>query len=510
MSNISQLCVILGDQLSADISSLKMANKQECLVLLAELQDEASYVKHHKKKIVLVLSAMRHFAQTLQAQGWQVRYVTLDDPQNTHNFTDEVARAVAEVKVDEVLVTQAGEYRVQQQIDSWQSSLGCTVRCLQDDRFFASIDDFAHWADGRKQLRMEYFYRTMRQKHNILMEAEHPVGGQWNYDHDNRKPPDKSVPIPPPLRFTPDQITSEVISLVASRFADHFGDIDPFFMAVTSEQAEQVLQHFITERLVNFGQYQDAMLTDEPFMFHAHIGFYLNCGLLSPVEAVRQAERAYMEAGAPLNAVEGFIRQILGWREYVRGLYWYHMPDYKSLNFLSATHDLPAFFWNGNTDMHCLSQSIGQTQKYAYAHHIQRLMVIGNFALLTGLSPEQVNEWYLIVYADAYEWVELPNVSGMVLYADGGIMASKPYAAGGSYIDRMSDYCRSCRYKVKLKTGDDACPFNYLYWYFLDKNSALLANNPRMGMMYRTWAKMSDDRKYEIRNSANKFLINMS
>ena len=217
-----------------------------------------------------------------------------------------------------------------------------------------------------------------------------------------------------------------------------------------------------------------------------------------------------MEAGAPLNAVEGFIRQILGWREYVRGLYWYHMPDYKSLNFLSATHDLPAFFWNGNTDMHCLSQSIDQTQKYAYAHHIQRLMVIGNFALLTGLSPEQVNEWYLIVYADAYEWVELPNVSGMVLYADGGIMASKPYAAGGSYIDRMSDYCRSCRYKVKLKTGDDACPFNYLYWYFLDKNSELLANNPRMGMMYRTWAKMSDDRKYEIRNSANKFLRNMS
>jgi len=510
MPKVSQLCVVLGDQLSADLSSLKLADKENCIVLLAELQDETSYVKHHKKKIVLVLSAMRHFAKKLQEQGWQVRYVELDNPDNTHNFTDEVARAVADFGINEIIVTQAGEYRVQQQIDSWQDQLKCTVRCLPDDRFFASIDDFALWAEGRKQLRMEYFYRTMRQKYSILMDGETPVGGQWNYDHDNRKPPDKATPIPPPLTFAPDEITSEVISLVAGRCADHFGDIDPFFMAVTSEQAEQILHHFITERLVNFGQFQDAMLTDEPFMFHAHIGFYLNCGLLSPFEAVRQAERAYFDAGAPLNAVEGFIRQILGWREYVRGLYWHHMPDYKTVNFLSASRDLPAFFWNGNTDMFCLNQSIGQTKTYAYAHHIQRLMVIGNFALLTGLSPEQVNEWYLIVYADAYEWVELPNVSGMVLYADGGIMASKPYAAGGSYIDRMSDYCRSCRYKVKMKTGDDACPFNYLYWYFLDKHTSLLSQNPRMGMMYRTWAKMSDGRKNEIRDSANKFLKHLS
>jgi len=502
----SQLCVILGDQLSIDISSLKSADRQKSIILLAELLDETSYVKHHKKKIVLVLSAMRHFAKTLQEQGWTVRYVTLDDPENTHNFTDEVARAVADLGIDEIIITKAGEYRVQQQIDSWQTQMGCAVRCLQDDRFFATLDDFAHWADGRKQLRMEYFYRSMRLKYNVLMEAEHPVGGQWNYDHDNRKAPDRSISIPPHLQFTPDDITSDVITLVSNRFADHFGDIDPFFLAVTAEQAEQVLHHFIAERLVNFGQFQDAMLTDEPFMFHAHIGFYLNCGLLSPINAVRQAERAYFEANAPLNAVEGFIRQILGWREYVRGLYWYHMPDYKSLNFLSAERDLPAFFWHGQTDMFCLSQTIGQTKTYAYAHHIQRLMVIGNFALLAGLSPEQVNEWFMIVYADAYEWVELPNVSGMVLYADGGIMASKPYAAGGSYIDRMSDYCRSCRYKVKQKTGEDACPFNYLYWHFLDKHSALLSQNPRMGMMYRTWSKMAEERKNEIRNSANHFL----
>lgn len=506
----TQLCVILGDQLSFDISSLKLADKSNCTVLLAELLDETSYVKHHKKKIVLVLSAMRHFAKQLAEQGWHVRYITLDDPENTHNFTDEVARAIAACNADEILVTQAGEYRVQQQIDSWQPQLGCTVHTLQDDRFFASIDDFAQWADGRKQLRMEYFYRSMRVTHSILMAGDNPEGGQWNYDHDNRKPPDKTVSIPQPFRIPPDDITSEVIALVSDRFADHFGDIEPFFLAVTAEQARQALDHFIAERLVNFGQFQDAMLTDEPFMFHAHIGFYLNCGLLSPFEAVRQAEHAYYEAGAPLNATEGFIRQILGWREYVRGLYWYHMPDYKSLNVLNAARPLPEFFWTGETDMFCLSQSIGQTRQYAYAHHIQRLMVIGNFALLAGLSPEQVNEWFLIVYADAYEWVELPNVSGMVLYADGGIMASKPYAAGGSYIDRMSDYCASCRYKVKQKTGEDACPFNYLYWDFLDRNSNRLRHNPRMGMMYRTWDKMADERKEDVRQSAKKFLNKLS
>lgn len=507
---MANLVLILGDQLSPQISSLKAADKAEDIVLMAELRSETGYVKHHKKKIAFLFSAMRHFAEELKVAGWQVDYRRFDDPAACQTFTDTAQQAVAAHKPDQLIVTKPGEYRLLQEMSSWQNSLSCGVSLCEDDRFFASTDEFAGWAEGRKQLRMEYFYREMRRKTGLLMEGDQPVGGQWNYDAENRKPPKQGLVVPPPTRFAADDITTEVLALVEAEFPDHFGDLLPFDFAVTSAQARHVLDEFIARRLPQFGSYQDAMVADEPFMFHAHIGFYLNCGLLSPQEAVTAAEQAYFSGAAPLNAVEGFIRQILGWREYVRGLYWLKMPDYKQANHLNATRPLPSFFWTADTDMRCLQICVRDTRKYAYAHHIQRLMVLGNFALLAGLHPDEVNDWYLIVYADAYEWVELPNVSGMVLYADGGLLASKPYAAGGAYIDRMSDYCSSCRYKVKQKNGPDACPFNYLYWDFLIRHRDKLNKNPRLGMIYRTLDKMAEDKQQTIVKDAALFLNSLS
>ena len=503
---MANLILILGDQLSAQISSLKAANKSEDIVLMAELRSETNYVKHHKKKIALLFSAMRHFAEELTEAGWQVDYKRFDAPFPCPNFTEAVKQAVNTHNPGQLIVTKPGEYRLAEEMNGWADTLPCAVSLCEDDRFFATTDEFAVWAEGRKQLRMEYFYRDMRRKTGLLMEGDQPVGGQWNYDADNRQPPKDGLIIPPPTQFSPDDITKDVLTLVEAEFSDHFGDLQPFDFAVTTAQARQVLDEFITQRLPQFGSYQDAMLADEPFMFHAHIGFYLNCGLLSPLEAVTAAEHAYLRGSAPLNAVEGFIRQILGWREYVRGLYWLKMPKYKTLNHLNATRPLPSFFWTADTEMRCLKTCVKDTRKFAYAHHIQRLMVLGNFALLAGLHPDEVNEWYLIVYADAYEWVELPNVSGMVLYADGGLLASKPYAAGGAYIDRMSDYCSSCRYKVKQKNGPDACPFNYLYWDFLIRHREKLNKNPRLGMIYRTLDKMGEDKQDTIRHDAALFL----
>ena len=389
---------------------------------------------------------------------------------------------------------------------SWQSTLGIAVELREDDRFLCSLDKFATWADGRRQLRMDFFYRDMRRDYNILMDGSEPIGGKWNFDSDNRESPKAGMVIPPPLQFAPDDMTSDVLGLVAARCADHFGDLDDFGFAVTRQQALAVLDHFIDQRLPDFGRYQDAMLLDEPWVYHSHIGFYLNAGLLLPAEVIAAAETAYQSGHAPLNSVEGFIRQILGWREFVRGIYWLKMPGYADLNFFEAERDLPEFFWTGDTKMLCMAQAVDATRKYAYAHHIQRLMVLGNFALLAGIAPSQVNAWFLIVYADAYEWVELPNVSGMVLFADGGYLASKPYAAGGAYINRMSNYCRECHYKVSQKNGVAACPFNYLYWDFLIRNRAKLQDNARLGMMYRSLDRMDVEKIAAIRHDADQFL----
>ncbi|MGF1462416.1 MAG: cryptochrome/photolyase family protein [Maricaulaceae bacterium] len=501
------LRLALGDQLSANLSSLSDLNADTDLVLMAEVGEEAGYVRHHKQKIALIFAAMRKFAAGLEGQGAQVRYTRLDDPDNSHSLEGEVARALESAgEFDRVVVTEPGEWRLAEIMDGWSDRFGCPVEVRTDDRFVCTREEFADWAKGRKALRMEYFYREMRRKTGLLMEGDDPVGGQWNYDADNRKRLPKDFIPPKRRRFEPDADTQAVIDLVAERFSNHFGDLDGFDWAVDAEGAQAALEHFIADALPQFGDYQDAMAKDQAFLMHGLVSAYLNIGLLDPLEVCKAAEAAYHDDHAPLNAVEGFIRQILGWREYVRGLYWLKMPDYKALNALDAQRPLPDFYWSGETDMRCVADVVAVTRRHAYAHHIQRLMVTGNFALLAGISPDAVNDWYLSVYADAFEWVELPNTHGMAIYADGGIMASKPYAASGAYIDRMSDYCRDCAYDVKTKTGEGACPFNYLYWNFLIENEDALSNNPRLGMPYRNLAKMSADKRQAITTDAAAFL----
>lgn len=499
------LRLILGDQLSHDISSLRDLDPSRDLILMCEVWDEATYVKHHKKKIAFLFSAMRHFAQELQQKNYPLRYTKLDAAQNSGSFLGEVKRALQVFQAEKIIVTFPGEYRVLSDFQSWEEALGVPVEIRPDERFLCAPEEFAQWAAGRKQLRMEHFYREMRKKYNILMDGNAPEGGQWNYDHDNRKPPKDGLNVPRPYAGQIDSTTQECLDLVSQKFADHFGDLEPFYFAVNREQALYALDKFIAERLENFGDYQDAMVQGEPWMFHSHLSFYLNCGLLNPLECAQKAEEAYRAGRAPLNATEGFIRQIIGWREYVRALYWLKMPDYASQNYLKASRDLPWLYWSGDTKMNCLRQCVLETKQNAYAHHIQRLMVLGNFALLAGLDPAQVNEWYLIVYADAYEWVELPNVTGMILFADGGVLASKPYAAGGAYINRMSDYCKNCSYKVSKKNGPEACPFNYLYWDFFMRHEDKLKNNPRLGHSYRTLSKMTDEKRQAIKEDSRRF-----
>ena len=507
---MNSLRIVLGDQLSPSISCLDGCDKSTDIILICEVWDEATYVRHHKKKIAFLFSAMRHFCQELLDEGYQVRYSKLDDSDNSGSFAGEVYRCLVGQKFDKVVITQPGEYRVLEDVKSWSERFTIPVEIRPDTRFLCTPEEFASWAEGRKQLRMEYFYREMRKRYNILINGQDPVGGQWNYDAENRKPPKNGLDIPATYKSEPDSITAEVSDLVAREFDDHFGDIHPFYFAVTRAQALIALSQFIEQRLIHFGDYQDAMLVGEPWMYHAHIGFYLNCGLLLPLECVKAAEQAYYDGRAPLNAVEGFIRQIIGWREYIRGIYWLKMPDYAQQNFFEADRALPSFYWTGETKMNCLKHCVTETRQNAYAHHIQRLMVLGNFALIAGLSPKEVNEWFLIVYADAYEWVELPNVSGMVLFADGGYLASKPYAAGGGYVNKMSNYCKSCAYKVTQKNGPDACPFNYLYWDFLVRNREKLASNHRIGMMYRTYDRMDEEKKRAKREERHSFLASLA
>ena len=487
---MKRLVLILGDQLTTNISSLKDFCTKNDMILMCELHEEATYVKHHKKKIAFVFSAMRHFALALKKKNYNVKYIHFDDDHNTGSFRGEVQKAIQAHHIDAVIVTHPGEYRLLKEFKTWKRTLGIDVEIREDDRFLSSIEEFKQWAGSKKQLRMEYFYREIRKKYGILYRDNQPIGGQWNFDSDNRQPPKKGLDSPKPYHTKPDTITLEVLDLVNARFADHFGDLNPFHYAVTREDALEALNYFIKNNLKNFGQYQDAMIENNPWMFHSHISFYLNCGLLSPKECIDAAQEAYHKKHAPINSVEGFIRQVAGWREFVRGIYWLKMPGYGEMNFLQAKNPLPNFFWDANTDMNCLKQCISETKNHAYAHHIQRLMILGNYALLTGINPKEVQEWFLSVYADAYEWVEMPNVVGMILFADGGFLASKPYAAGGNYIKKMSNYCQNCAYRVNEKTGDTACPFNYLYWNFLDQHREKLGKNFRLQFLYKNLDKM--------------------
>lgn len=502
------IVLVLGDQLDLDAAGFDGFSPTEDLVLMAEVDEESTHVWSSKQRIALFLSAMRHFAQAVHARGWPLAYWSIDHPENPGRLKAVLAIALARYRPEAVVITAPGDWRVYKDITAVMAEAGCRLDIREDRHFFSSVQAFSAFARGRKQLRLEHWYRQLRVRENILMRDGDPEGGVWNFDAENRGAFGKSGPgeVPPPTRFAPDAVTQEVIALVNQRFKDHPGMVaasaEGFGWPVTREEALTCLKHFVQERLPLFGQYQDAMWTDAPWLYHAHLSSSLNLKLLSAREVVDAAVQAYRDGSAPLPAVEGFVRQVLGWREYVRGIYWTQMPDYAERNALNAQAPLPGFFWTGQTEMHCLSQAIGQTLTTGYAHHIQRLMVTGLYCLLLGVRPQEVHAWYLSVYVDAVEWVELPNTLGMSQYADGGVMASKPYAASGKYIARMSNYCTGCRFDPSVSVGPKACPFTTLYWDFLDRHEATLAKNPRMVMQIKNLSRLSDDARAAIRAQA--------
>ena len=507
---MSRLILLLPEHLSRTVSSLRSIDPKKDFILFVESSRDWSKENHHKKKIIYLLSSMRHFAADLVEEGFNVEYLKIEDRKNSGILELELEQAVQRIGCERVVVTKPGDYKNLLRLRQLSGRLGVEIELLEDDRFLCDEKAFNSFAKDKNNLRMEFFYRDMRKKLGILMESGKPVGGKWNLDSENRKFPRAGIKSIPRIQHEQDQITKDVLRLVKRTFANNFGDADGFNFAVTRTGAVAVLEHFIQNCLPSFGDFQDAMLAGENEMYHSQIGLYLNNGLLTPLECIEMAENSFNAGVAPLNSVEGFIRQILGWREFIRGVYWIKMPDYAEANFFGCDRSLPQFFWDGNTEMNCLRQCITETKKYAYAHHIQRLMVLGNFLLLSGISPTDVNSWFLGVYADAHEWVELPNVTGMALFADGGYLASKPYAAGGAYINKMSDYCKSCVYNVKEKVGEDACPFNYLYWDFISRNREKISANQRMSMIFRTYDKMTHVRKAEIARDSQVFLDRMT
>lgn len=480
------LRLVLGDQLSDSLSSLADLDVARDVILMAEVRDEATYVRHHKQKIALVFAAMRAHAERLTARGATVRYVHIDAPGNSQSIIGELHRALADGAFARVVITEPGELRLSDAFSAFAATAGLPVEIREDRRFICSHARFRRWAANKRELRMEYFYREMRRETGLLMQGPDPEGDRWNFDADNRRKPAKSLRPPPRRRIAPSATTRQAIADVARLFPDHFGDLENFGWPTTVEEAEATLDDFLTRILPGFGDWQDAMIAGQPWMWHGLVSTAINMGLLDPLDVCRRAEAVYRSGAAPLNAVEGFIRQILGWREFVRGVYWLKTPEYGRMNFLDADRTLPWFFWSGETEMACVADVVSTTRANAYAHHIQRLMVTGNLAMMLGVHPDAVDDWYMSVYADACEWVEMPNTRGMATFADGGIVGSKPYAASGAYIHRMSDYCATCRYDVKGRSGEAACPFNRLYWGFLERNRPRLRQNARLAMPYRT------------------------
>ena len=486
------LVIVLGDQLDENSSALHDLDPAQDVVWMAEVAQESTHVWSAKQRIAVFLGAMRHFAQALRARGVPLVYTRLDDVDNCGTLAAELAKTIAKLQPAALVLTAPGDWRVLQSLRAVAAEHQLALDLRDDTHFFSTVREFAAHAKGRKQLRLEYWYRELRHKHGVLMDGTHPVGGQWNFDADNRDSFGKAGPqdVPPPTRFEPDSLTREVIALVNSRFASHPGTLNSFGWPVTRAQALLALQAFIHQRLPLFGKYEDAMWSGEPWLYHSHLSCALNLKLLNPREVVHAAQEAYRSGHAPLAAVEGFIRQILGWREFVRGIYWLHMPDYLERNALDAQAELPAWYWTGETEMACLKDAITQTLEHGYAHHIQRLMVTGLYALLLGVKPQAVHAWYLGVYVDAVEWVELPNTLGMSQFGDGGVMASKPYVASGKYIQRMSNHCTGCRFDPALSTGDTACPFTSMYWDFLMRHEGVLRQNPRMAMQLKNLSRL--------------------
>jgi deoxyribodipyrimidine photolyase-related protein len=503
---LRHLIIVFGDQLDADSAALDGFDPARDAIWMAEVTAESTHVWSHKQRIALFLAAMRHFRDAQRALGRRVFYTELGDADNKGRLSTQLEQFLRETPTERVVAVEPGEFRVREGLKKVCARAGTPLEMRADRHFFSTVGEFAAHAEGRKELRMEFFYREMRRRHRVLIdERGHPEGGAWNFDKENRKSFGREGPrLAAPRRFKPDALTRDVLGEVAERFPDHPGDLDSFAWPVTPEQAREALADFIDGRLPTFGDHQDAMWTGEPFLSHSLISAALNLKLLNPREAVAAAERAWREGRAPLAAVEGFIRQILGWREYVRGIYWLHMPDYLERNALGADLDLPGFYWTGETALTCLRESIGQTLRHGYAHHIQRLMVTGLYTMLLGVRPQAVHEWYLAVYVDAVEWVELPNTLGMSQYGDGGLMASKPYAASGKYIQRMSNYCESCPRNPALATGADACPFTTLYWDFLLRHQDRLAGNRRMTMQLNNLKRLGAAEREAILDQAER------
>ncbi|MDX1554946.1 MAG: cryptochrome/photolyase family protein [Xanthomonadales bacterium] len=498
------MVLVLGDQLDHEHPALAEADAARDAVLMIETAGEAALVRSHKHRIAVFLSAMRHYAERLRESGWRVEYFKLED--DVESITRGIERGVERLKPEALWLTEPGEWRLLHGIRTKAGTMGLECRNFEDTHFLCSHETFEAWAKGRKRLTMEYFYREMRKRHGVLMDGDEPIGGRWNFDAENREAFGRDGPgaLPGIRRFEPDDITGQVIEAIEKHFPDHPGTLDNFGWPVTRDEAQEALRDFIDHRIICYGQFQDAMWTGQPFLYHALISSSLNLKLLSPRETIAAVEQAWQEdeESAPIAAVEGFVRQVLGWREFIRGVYWREMPGYAELNHFAHDNPLPAFFWDAETDMNCLAQAIGDTLENGYAHHIQRLMVIGNYATLAGLDPGAVCDWYLGIYVDAVEWVELPNTLGMALHGDGGIVGSKPYVASGSYVNRMSNYCRDCRYDVQARTGESACPFNSLYWDFLARHREALSSTPRMRMVLKNLDRWSDDEVSAIQQRA--------
>ncbi len=504
------LVLVLGDQLDPHAAALDDFDAAQDAVWMAEVVEEATHVWCHQKRIAFFFSAMRHFRDQLRKKHWEVHYHQLGrQPRKDRgpDFATVLTADVGRLGPQKLVVALPGDYRVRQSLQQAADRLGLELEVRPDRHFYVSPEEFAEFAGGRKSLVLETFYRHVRRQHDVLMDNGQPVGGKWNFDEENRKAFGREGPgrLAGPHAFRPDRVTQEVCGLVAARFGDHPGTLDSFDLPVTHAQARTMLRDFIHRSLPQFGPYEDAMWTDEAFVYHSRLSAALNVKLLDPRVCVQKAVEAYQTGAAPLNSVEGFVRQILGWREFIRGVYWLFMPDYAEKNHLQHQADVPPFFWDGQTDLACVRESMQHVVRHGYAHHIHRLMVLGNLALLLGVHPRKFHDWHMAMYVDAVDWVSLPNALGMSQYGDGGIVGTKPYVSTGNYIHRMSNFCGGCRYDYRAATGEDACPFTTLYWDFLDRHYGRFQKNPRMSLQIKhVEKKRATPEMVEIRAAAER------
>ncbi|WP_452602674.1 cryptochrome/photolyase family protein [Pontimicrobium sp. MEBiC06410] len=503
------LRLILGDQLNSKHSWYK-SNQDEYIYCLFEMRQETDYVKHHIQKVIVFFAAMRAFSETLKSNGCTVEYYTLDAKENTQDLTQNIQQLIKKHNIKCFEYINPDEYRLDQQLKDFCNTLDIKTNTVSAEHFYTQRNDLATFFKGKKQWLMENFYRDMRKNHNILMVNNQPEGGKWNYDKSNRNKWKGKHEIPDYLSFKND--VSDIVALLKSEKIKTIGTFKSkyFEYPITRAQALKQLKYFCEHLLVHFGDYQDAMHTDETYLFHSRISFAMNCKLISPKDIVTSVLNYWRKYGKDIDIsqVEGFIRQIIGWREYMRGMYWATMPEYKTLNHLDNTNALPDFYWTGQTKMNCLKQAITNSLDNGYTHHIQRLMITGNYALLTQIHPDAIDDWYLGIYVDAIEWVQLPNTRGMSQFADGGKIATKPYISSGSYISKMSNYCDNCYYNKKDKIEDKACPFNSLYWNFLDDKREHLSGNFRMKMMYSLLNKMDAEDVHNIKKRAQDIIEN--